>query len=56
MSIFNYSNNKGIKWFRIFGYGISWKNLNKSKMTFSERNFLVSYFKFKQYLFTLLKP
>jgi len=28
---------KGLWWFRIFGYGISWKSLKYHNMLFSER-------------------
>jgi hypothetical protein len=36
--IFAYSRSKGMFWFRIFGYGISFQNLKHKPLTFSERN------------------
>jgi hypothetical protein len=36
--ILAYSRSKGMFWFRIFGYGISFQNLKHKPLTFSERN------------------
>jgi len=36
-NIFYYYNKDGLFWFRLFGYGISIKDLNKQRLYFSER-------------------
>ena len=46
------SNKQG--WFRIFGYGIKWKNILIHPMLFSERNKLNKYILIKNYLFAFL--
>jgi len=43
-------------WFRLFGYGLSWKNTDKCELMFSERNKLgKNRVQIGKYLFKLLK-
>lgn len=43
MAAFSYHLSKGAGWFRVFGYGLSWKSANRHELTFSERKHLVPY-------------
>lgn len=42
-------------WFRLFGLGLTWKNLNKIELLFSERNGYIKGYKFKNWYFKILK-
>lgn len=56
-NIFEGSANFGEIWFKICGYGISIRNINKSyRLSFSERNGIVRIIKLGQYVIKPLKP
>lgn len=44
MKNFYYHKSDGFIWFRLFGYGLSIKNINKFQLTFSQRNGYRKYF------------
>lgn len=47
----------GQGWFRWNrGYGLAWKNLNKHRLYFSERNGYTKTYKIFNYSFKILKP
>lgn len=46
----------GSGWFRIFGYGIGYKDLRKHNLLFSERNGITKILRLGNYSFKLLKP
>lgn len=41
-------------WFRVFGYGLSWKNFARYGLTFSERNGYRKFVTFMGWTFTAL--
>ena len=45
-------------WFRIFGFGLSFRNIKKSgyELTFSQRHGYTKYVKIFGYVITFLKP
>ena len=45
---------KGMLWFRIFGYGLAWKSIKLHKLLFSERNGYRG-FKIGNWIFIFLK-
>ena len=47
---------KGLFWFRIFGYGLHLKDTNKHPMMFSERNRLTKYWKVGSWIVRVLTP
>jgi len=52
--IFSFYSIEGLGWFRIFGYGIRWKDITKHFLFFSERNGITKYFQIKNYRFYYL--
>ena len=46
---------RGDNWFRVFGKGLYWKNLDKESMSFSERNKHTKYIIRFGYLIGILK-
>lgn len=57
MKIFYYHKNELLTWFRLFGYGLCFRNLNYSgfKDTFSERQGYKKYIDLFGYRITMLK-
>lgn len=41
-------------WVRIFGYGISWKNVDRVNLNFSERYGYTTYWQIRNWVFTYL--
>jgi len=58
MKIINYHSNKLLTWFRIFGYGLCFRNTRFAnfKLTFSERQGLTKYYQIFGYVITILRP
>jgi hypothetical protein len=52
-NIFYCYNDSEITWFRLFGFGLSWKDKRKSKLYFSERN-KINCWHTKNYVFKYL--
>ena len=48
--------NNGTGWFRIFGYGLKFKDLNRHSLLFSERNGYTKWLKMGHWYVGLLKP
>jgi len=46
---------KGLWWFRIFGYGLHWKRISEHNLLFSERNGYRG-LKINNWFFKILKP
>jgi hypothetical protein len=46
----------GIAWFRVFGWGLHWKDLRRHQLNFSERNGLVKKLRIGDWLFGGLRP
>lgn len=55
MRVFAMHKSDGFFWFRVFGYGLHVKNLNKRGLTFSQRIGVVRYLKVGKYVITFLK-
>lgn len=57
MKHFSYYNNPDLTWFRIFGYGLCFKNRKSDNfhLTFSQRNGYSRYLKTPWHVITLLK-
>jgi hypothetical protein len=53
--MFNYYSDSGITWFRIFGFGLLWKDKRKAKLLFSER-YKIGCLHIGNYVVKLLKP
>lgn len=53
--IFNSYSEDGITWFRIFGFGLWWKDKRKQRLLYSERN-KINCWHTKNYVFKILKP
>jgi hypothetical protein len=47
---------EGAGWFRIFGFGLKWKDSNKYMLLFSERNGYTKIYKIGKYWIGFLKP
>ena len=47
---------KGLFWFRIFGYGLHIKDTKRHQLMFSERNGLTKYWKVGVWIVRVLKP
>lgn len=47
---------KGMWWFRIYGYGICWRNTQKHGLLFSERNGFKKVLNIRNWVFEWLKP
>lgn len=56
MKIFYKHKSEGLFWFRIFGYGVSIKDLKKNTLRFSERNGFKNLLIINRYAYTILKP
>lgn len=58
MKHINYYSNTLLTWFRIFGYGLCFRNTNTARfrLTFSERNGYKKYIKMFGWVITTLKP
>lgn len=52
--IFYYFGDKGIWWFRLFGWGICYQNLHYNRLSFSLRNNYKGYLCFGYYVFEFL--
>lgn len=48
--LFSLYSNNGFKWFRLFGKGLVFKDINKHNLLFSERYGYKKYFKINKWL------
>jgi hypothetical protein len=55
MSFINGVKSKGAWWFRVFGIGISWKDVRLHRLLFSERNGYYKGLKIGNWIFHYLK-
>ena len=46
---------KSIGWFRVFGFGLRWKDLRNHDLVFSERNGYTKHFEVGNFSFSTLK-
>ena len=56
MKALAYYKTKGLWWFRVFGYGIHYKNIELHFVLFSERNGFRKKLKIRSHWLELLKP
>lgn len=56
MRFFSSHTSDGRGWFRIMGYGLSWKNTKKHDLIFSERYGYRKGFRIGKYIIHFLKP
>lgn len=54
--IFYYYNHNDVTWFRIFGFGLSWKDKRKSKIILFSERLRINCWHSKNFVFRLLTP
>ena len=54
--IFCYHKSIGFLWFRLFGYGIVFKDVKRHPLLFGERNGFTKYLKIRNLIIRFLKP